>query len=239
MTTDEDKRWLVVGIAMDKVAAPVLRDYIEQGMKTHYTKLDTYCSGLTTPCTLKALTHRQVSAEPNLKRLKFQNINNNLHLHGKSTRGYNYSVNNSVDLAKLYLPDYLAKFAAFDESLDMSAILRLLGFRHPTPIFSSPNPLNTIQSSADDVRENVRNNWAHYNVTDWTDVFFNNCFSKLEALVKSLGLPGGKEKTVLDQLSDWQTKGNKLYLIIQYPPMSYIPKLLRCGEMKTCLHEHV
>ena len=33
------------------------------------------------------------------------------------------------------------------------------------------------------------------------------CKQMLEALVKSLGLTAGLEKTIIDQLSDWQTKG--------------------------------
>ena len=110
MMTDEEKRWLVVGIAMNKEAAPVLRDFIKQEMNTHYTNLDAYCSGLTPGCTLKTLTRHQVTGDRTLKRLKFQNINNNLHLHGKSTSWYNYSINDPVELAKLYLPDYLAQF---------------------------------------------------------------------------------------------------------------------------------
>ena len=208
MVSDEEKRWLVVGIAMIKVAAPVLRDFIKQGVDTHYGNLDIYCSGLTTPCTLKTLTYHHVNTDPSFKHLKFQNVNNNFHLHGKKKRLYNYNINSSVDLAKLFLPDYLAEFSAFDESLDMSAILRLLGFNNPAPIFHSPNPLISIQDSADDVRENVRNKWGHCNVTDWNNVLFNDCFSKLETLVRSLGLTGGMEKTSLDQLSDWQTKGD-------------------------------
>ncbi len=206
MVSDEEKRWLVVGIAMNKVAAPVLRDFVRQQMDTHYAN-NTYCHGLTAPCTLNTLTYHHVIADPNLRRLKFQNINNNLHNHGNRKNLYNYNINSSVDLAKLFLPDYLADFSAFDESLDMSAILRLLGFNNPAPIFHSPNPLISIQTSADDVRGNVRNKWGHCNVTDWTEVLFNDCFSKLETLMRSLGLTGGVEKTALDQLSDWQTKG--------------------------------
>ena len=211
MVSDEEKRWLVVGIALNKVAAPVLRDFIKQGMDTRYANLDIYCSSLATPCTLKTLTYHHVNTTPTLKHLKFQNVNNNLHLHGKHKNLYIYNINSSVDLAKLFLPDYLAEFSAFDESLDMSAILRLLGFKNPAPIFSSPNPLISIQLSADDVRENVRNKWGHCNVTDWTEALFNDCFSKLEMLVRSLGLTGRVEKSVLDQLSDWQTKGDRIY----------------------------
>ena len=207
MVSDEEKRWLVVGIAMNKLAAPVLRDFIKRGMDTHYVN-NTYCHGVTTPCALNTLNYHLVNADPNLRRLKFQNINNNLYNHGNHKNLYNYDVNSSVDLAKLFLPDYLAKFSGFDESLDISAILRLLGFNNPAPIFQSPNPLISIQLSADDVRENVRNTWGHCNVTDWTEVFFNDCFTKLKTLVRSLGLTLGLEKMALDQLSDWETKGN-------------------------------
>ena len=210
MVCDEEKRWLVVGIAMNKVAAPVLRDFIKQGMNTHYTNMDVYCSSLATPCTLKTLTYHQVSTDPCFEHLKFQNINNNLQLYGmkkKDLHKYNYNINSSVDLAKLFLPDHLAEFSDFDDSLDMSAILCLLGFNKPAPIFHSSDPLISIQMLADDVRENVRNTWGHCNVTDWTEVFFNDCFSKLETLMRSLGLTSVTEKMALDQLSDWETKG--------------------------------
>ena len=213
MVSIEEKRWLVVGIAMNKILAPVLRDFIEQGMDTLYMRLDDYCSGLTTPCTLKTLTYHQVNTDPFFKHLKFQNVNNNLQLYGRKKKDlhkYNYNINSSVDLAKLFLPDLLAEFSGFDESLDMSAILRLLGFNNPAPIFYSPNPLISIQLSADDVRENVRNAWGHFNVTDWTEDFFSNCLSKLKTMVRSLGLTPGREKITLDQLSDWETKGNYL-----------------------------
>ena len=207
MVSDEEKRWIVVGIAMNKVAAPVLRDFIKQGIDTHYAN-NTYCHGVTTPCPLKTLNYHHVNTDANLKRLKFQNINNNFNNHGNHKNLYNYNVNSSVDLAKLFLPEYLAEFAGFDKSLDFSAILRLLGFSNPAPIFHSPISSIPIQLSADDVRENVRNKWGHFNVTDWTEVFFNDCFSKLKTLVRSLGLILGTEKMALDQLSDWETKGN-------------------------------
>jgi len=212
MVSEEEKRWVVVGIALNKVA-PVLRDFIKQGMDTHYTKLDKYCSGLATPCALKTLTYHQVSTDPCFNRMKFENINNNLQLYGMKKRDlhkYNYNINSSVDLAKLFLPDYLTEFSDFNESLDMSAILRLLGFNKPAPIFHSPNPLLSIQSSADVIKNNVRNKWGHFIVTEWSEFFFNYCFFKLKTLVRSLGLTHGVEKMTLDQLSDWKTKGNHL-----------------------------
>ena len=202
MVSVKEKRWIVVGIAMNKVAAPVLRDAVKQGMDINYANLERHCQLLTPPCTLTTLTHGLVKADPVLKNLKFQNINNNHLVHGVCNN--NFNINSSLDLAKLYLPGYLAQFLAFDDSLDMTTILRLLGFRNymPAAVFSPPT-----QTSADDVRENVRNKWGHVDVTEWTDALFNDCFDKLKTLVKSLGLTADVEKSTLDQLDDWQTKG--------------------------------
>ena len=202
MVSDEEKRWIVVGITMNKVAAPVFRDAVKQGMDTNYTNLDGHCQLLHPPCTLKTLTHGVVRADPILKNLKFQNINNNHLVHGVCN--YNFNINSSVDLAKLYLPGYLAQFSGFDESLGMTAILRLLGFRYyrPASVF-----LSHTQALADDVRENVINKWGHVDVTKWTDPLFNDCFDKLKTLVRSLGLTADMEKNILDQLDDWQTTG--------------------------------
>ena len=205
MVSDEEKRWIVVGIAMNKVAAPVLRDAVKQGMEANYANLDGHCQLLHPPCTLKMLTYGVVQAYPILKNLKFPNINSNHLVHG-GVPNYNFNINSTLDLAKLYLPGYLAQFSAFDDSLDMTAILRLLGFKNymqlPAAVFSPHT-----QASADDVRENVRNKWGHVDVTEWTDALFNDCFDKLKTLVRSLGLTADVEKNTLDQLDDWQTKG--------------------------------
>ena len=203
MVSDEEKRWIVVGIAMNKVAAPVLRDAVKQGMDTNYANLDSHCQLLHPPCALKTLTHGVVRADPILKNLKFQNINNN-HLIHMGACNYNFSINSSLDLAKLYLPAFMCQFSGFDDSLEMSAVLRLLGLRNymPATVFS-PH----IQASVHDVRENVRNKWGHSVVTEWTDALFNDCFDKLKTLVRSLGLTAGVEKNTMDQLGDWQTKG--------------------------------
>ena len=201
----EEKRWIVVGIAMNKVAVPVLRDAVKQGMDTHYAQLDNHCQSLAPSCDLQSITLGLVNSHGSIFRnLKFQNINDNENLYGKSHRSYNYTINDSIDLAKLYLPDYLAQFSAFNESLDMAAILRLLGSNKyvPTAVFCPGT-----QNSADDVRENVRNKWGHFNETEWTDTFFHDCFDKMKTLVKSLRLTADVKKNTMAQFAEWQTKG--------------------------------
>ena len=208
-----DKRWLVTLVASNKILAPVLPDIVKQGMENLYTFLD---NGLPTPCSLKTLTYADVcrlTATPSpafsLESLNFGNINNNSDVHGKKEKAYNYNVSSPVDLARLYLPNYLAKFSAFDKSMDVCATLRLLGRKHyPMQIFVSSDPfLNNIQSLADDVRENVRNRASHFDESHWTQIFFEQCFDKLKKLVQGLPLNVAKKKELLDQLSKWKTKG--------------------------------
>ncbi|PFX11100.1 hypothetical protein AWC38_SpisGene25424 [Stylophora pistillata] len=194
MTTNEQKRWMVVGIVMVEVIAPVMPDVVKQGMMSHYNQLDT----ILCPCKLNALTFADYRRNPSLKDLKFENINNNSQTHGKDKNKNKFNVSSELDLAELYLPDYLTTFSAFDESLDFSAILRLLGYSKTGPIFQSPDPMLLIQTAADTVRDHVRNKWAHAYLNEWTETFFNDCFTKFENLVKSVG-NSGKEKSTLDQ----------------------------------------
>ena len=85
------------------------------------------------PYSLQTLTYADAchlastpSPASSLKGLNFGNINNNSGVHGKTKMSSNYNVNSPVDLTKLFLPDYLAVFPAFDKSVDLSAALRLL-----------------------------------------------------------------------------------------------------------------
>ena len=217
--SENDKRWLVVLVATDKIVAPVLRDLVAKGIGKLNGFLNDHLQNISTPCSLQTLTysicHPSAPArpDPHLGQLKFQNINSNV---GLSRRDYNYSVNSLVDLAKLYLPGHLTNFAAFDNSMDMSAILRLLGQKnYPTQVFVPSNPFLDIKSLADDVRNAVRNPGAHYNENIWTEHFKNQCFEKLEALVKALVLPADQKKDALDQLHQWKTNGTVLSVLIQ------------------------
>ena len=212
-----DKRWLVTLVTSNKVVAPVLQDVVKQGMDKLYATLDDYLNGLPTPCSLQTLTYADVchlaatpSPASSLKDLNFGNINNNSGVYGRTKIAHNYNVNSPVDLAKLYLPDYLAVFSAFDKSMDLNAALRLLGCRkYPIQIFVSSDPLHDIQSLADDVRVNVRNRGSVFEESDWTQIFFDQCFDKLEALLQYLPLLAVKKKELLDQLSAWKTEGTR------------------------------
>ena len=195
------RNWILFGLALQDVA-PTLRQQIKEKSHTMYTLLDNDCQLLTQGCSLKKLTHHEVQQHSIFKDLKFRNINNNDRVRGKIN--YNYSINSPEDLAKLYLPGYLAQFSGFDESMDMSAILRLLGCKNYRP--SAPFSPHT-QDLADQVRA-IRNKWAHPKESEWTEGHFKDSFSKLGALVRSLGLTADLETKTLHVVTEWETKGN-------------------------------
>ena len=93
-------------------------------------------------------------------------------------------------------------FAGFDNTCDASAVLNIL---EKASVFSTP-----IQTSAKNVRTEVRNEWGHCNFDHWTDMKFQNSFQLMETMVRSLGLPKPDEKKELDELHDWEKKGEYL-----------------------------
>ncbi|XP_068734048.1 NLR family CARD domain-containing protein 3-like isoform X1 [Montipora capricornis] len=198
--TDNQKRWLVAGIALNKILIPQIRPSVQQGINTEYNKLKTSHN-----------IHGQSSSGrlqrwPARKLLKYENINGN-DVHPRLPNGrFNYSlfdcrVTCDVDFARLYVENYMAKFTAFDDHCDASAVLSLLGW---VPAFSS-----AIQIAAGDVRK-ARNDWAHCVFSKWDPAKFQQSFIEMDHLVRSMTLPLSDVRNLLGELSDWETKGTQL-----------------------------
>ena len=221
--SEEEKRWIVVLIATNKILTPLLRDLVPKEIEKLRSFLNNYLQNISTPCNLQTLTYSICHTDPLLKGLAFQNINNNHEIKtrkkgkGKKKRKetkYDYSIKSLVDLAKLYLPSSNAKYVVFGDSMDLSAALNLLGNnKYPTQVFVSSNPSLNIKPLVDEFRITVRNPGAHFIEKPWTEHFMNQCFEKLEGLVKAL-VPANQEKETLDQLHLWKTKGTVLSVLI-------------------------
>ena len=100
---DNQKRWVVIGICLNRLLLPVLRDFVGQEIPKHYTSLKS-AHGIDT----------QVYG-PHLIRdgsfqLNYGSINNNWGSFKKRAPSYDYKVNTAEDLAKLYLEPHMAKF---------------------------------------------------------------------------------------------------------------------------------
>ena len=194
--TDNQKRWLVFGIALNKILLPHVRPLVEQEVIKMYNTLKTSHS-----IDSQSATSR---LEKWHKWLKYENINGNDVLPRLRGGKYDYSKFNCevlthTDFAKLYLESYMVHFNAFDEHLDVSAVLLLLG---RVPVFSG-----TAQAAANSVR-NERNDWAHCVFSKWNEAKFQHSFAEMEDLVKAMALPYSDEGKIVGELKDWQNKGD-------------------------------
>ncbi|KAJ7339494.1 hypothetical protein OS493_005892 [Desmophyllum pertusum] len=197
--TENQKRWLVAGIALNKILIPQIRPFVEQGIKTEYNNLKTShnIDGQSTSGRLQRWPPRKV--------LKYENINGN-GVHPKLGGRYNYAlfdcrVTSHVDFARLYVENYMAKFNAFDDHCDASAVMALLG---GVPVFSA-----AVQTAAGDVRMG-RNDWAHCVFSKLDEAKFQQSFIEMEHLVKVMALPVADEGKLIAELKDWESKGNYL-----------------------------
>ena len=190
-SSQEQRRWLVVGIALHHVLTPCLRDKIKAEMTPFYQHLVLHF-GLdkqTYPKFLKNIP-------PSTVNLNYESINNNDT--AKHRSHYDYCVKDEMSLAKLFMKPFMAQFNAFDSSFDSSAVLAVL---------CGALPFASVQLIAEGVRLKVRNEWAHCDFTAWTEAHYDTCFDLMEDLVKNLRITTSDEARVLDELRLWRTQG--------------------------------
>ena len=219
--TDDHKRWIVFGIALNHVLVPLIRCKLNQEISVEYNNLK-----LSNHIDVQ-VTHSFPAPYPTGNALNYENINaNNTKLKPPHYKKYDYStfdyrVTSYVDFAKLFLPIYMAKFTAFDETCDASAVLNLLD---RVPIFSA-----ALQNAANVVREG-RNTWGHCNFTDWNKASFTKRFGDLKNLVAELKLSPADEKKSEEDLNDWEKKGMDL----KYSSLvqSFVETLQYCDDWR-------
>lgn len=101
-------------------------------------------------------------------------------------------------------------FLGFDDTCDLSAVLTILS---SASVFSS-----VIQGLSSNVRSEVRNEWGHCNFPSWNEVKYARCFQLMDSLVRALTLSPVEEKKIIDEIKDWETKGNnaRFHFFTQY-----------------------
>ena len=194
----------MVGIALNKILIPQIRPFVEQGINTEYNNLK-----ISHKIHVRGRHRLQKWPASSKKLLKYENINgNDVRLNPHDGRFdyslFDYQVKSHVDFARLYVEKYMAKFTAFDDHCDASAVLSLLG---GVPVFSA------AASSAGDVRI-ARNDWAHCVFNKWDTAKFQKSFTEMEQLIRNMALPSVNERELLEELKDWETKGNFFVVFI-------------------------
>ena len=93
----------MIGICLNKLLLPVLKDFVAQEIPKHYASLKS-AHGIDTQVYGRHKTHDGPS------QLNYGSINNNWGNFKKKLRSYDYKVGTAEDLAKLYLEPHMAKF---------------------------------------------------------------------------------------------------------------------------------
>jgi hypothetical protein len=188
--SNEEKRWVVIGLCLTKVLTPALRNVLATEIPKWYQDLCGKSPGI----------HKQVYGRDKIQFLRYfncnyHNINNNDAYHPKSYWDFDFAVTDPVSLAKLFVEPYMCKFTGFDQTMDLSPVLSVIG--------KAP-PFTRAAEHADKVRNLVRNEWAHCgDLPNWTKEKFEAAFASMEALLKILNLS-------CDDLNDCKAKGNEI-----------------------------
>ncbi len=194
MVSEEERKWMVVGICLTKVLTPALRDVLDKQMPIYYQSL------LLPPYEIDKQTFRKHME--NLPRstfkLNYESINGNFTTPRLSHRNYDYAVKDPVSLAKLFMKQYMASFTGFDQTMDTSAVLSVV---------AEAPPFHGASGIAKKIRSDVRNEFAHCDFSHWTDVNYQAALKDIESLIKSINLISTEEKKTLEDLDGWKQKG--------------------------------
>ena len=139
--TDNDKRWIVVGVALNTALLPKLKEMIELEMVKLYKKWNQAYR-------IESQTTKLHLRKDQSFTLNYQSINSNHSLGNKSK--WNHDIRDPNELAKLYLKPHMVKFSKLsDESFDIYAALSMICFS---------SAFNTdLQDAARNVKDDVRN----------------------------------------------------------------------------------
>ncbi|XP_028414384.1 uncharacterized protein LOC114537535 [Dendronephthya gigantea] len=188
---DKVKRWVVVGICLNVVLLPALRDILDTELQKWYNVL---CSRINID--KQVYSSHKKNLPPSKIELKYENINYNNMIPKTRRNTYDYKVKSNLCLAKLFVQPFMAKFTGFDETMDLSVVLTVL---------CEASPFASSAADAKNVRSDIRNEWAHSNFSKWTPPMFNDAFQGMKNLViNTAKLSPDTKKDLCDRLEIWR-----------------------------------
>ena len=208
--SDDERRWVIIGICLNKVLTPTLRKVLSNEIPKWYQTL------LQPPIEIHKQTFKNFMKSMPYK-LNYESINNNT-AH-KSPKSYDYAVKDAVSLAKLFMKPFMARFTGFDHTMDTSAVLSVI-------CGSLPFTTSGAAAFAEKIRSDVRNNWAHCDFSYWTEPNFQTALKDIESFIKTVGLKTLEEKNVLDDIDHWRDHGKNLgHVTGMYASMGHTDKV--------------
>ncbi|XP_053406876.1 uncharacterized protein LOC128559415 [Mercenaria mercenaria] len=195
---DDQKRWLIVGICLHSIISPALRQYIPPIVSKLYSALKR-----TDQVDKQTFAKYLIRYKPTNKELNYEAINNNSAIPKvkgkKDVQKYNYNVTSDVDLTKLFMITSMTHYTGFDDTCDSSALLGIIINIDKFPALP--------KQTAEKVRADIRNPWAHCNFSEWDVIKYQNSFQLMHQFIRNLQLPVQDETAILAKLTHWQTNG--------------------------------
>ena len=188
--SEEERRWVVIGICLTKVLTPALRNALKNEMPPWYQKLRSSPK----PIDKQTPKSHLKKLPPSTIILNYESINGNSTV--RKPAPYDYAVTDAVSLAKLFVRPFMASFGAFDHTMDTSAALSIV---------AEASPFHAASGTAKRIRSNVRNEWAHCDFSHWTKVNYEDALKDLETCITQLNPPN--ETRILDDLNGWKERG--------------------------------
>ncbi|VDI70024.1 Hypothetical predicted protein [Mytilus galloprovincialis] len=145
------------------------------------------------------LTHLQKYPKTNKSFLNYEGVNNNKVNHGYRKAKYDYKIKSLLDFSKLFLQSHMAHYTGLDDTCDSSALLGL--------ILNIDQFKPGVKYVADDVRQDIRNPWAHCDLTEWNTVKYLHSFRLMKNLVKDLKLRLNEESQIIGEIEKWEVNG--------------------------------
>ena len=189
---DDENRWLVVGLAVNKVVVPHVEQFVGPVVLDVYEHLKT-TQTIHQQSHTSHLTHYPANA-PNTK-LQYKNINSNA---TKDKTKWDFAVRCDFDFTKLFLLPHMAKSNSLQEC-DLSALTSIIKGVDDSPC---NNLFGPVQKEAKDVTE-MRNMWAHVKYSEWDEAQYKHSFEVMKRLISQLKVT----PDVLNLLDNWETNG--------------------------------
>jgi hypothetical protein len=193
--SDEERRWVVIGVCLTKVLTPALRNVLA----TEIPKWHQVLCQPPTEIDKQVFGGHQKNLHPSALNLNYKSINNNDAC--GSPLAFDYAVKDPLSLAKLFVKPFMSKFTGFNETMDISAVLSVIG---------EAAPFVGAAAHAKTVRSDIRNEWAHSNFAEWTEARFEASFQSMETLLKNVNLSPNHEQKLCHELDSWKIKGNEI-----------------------------
>ena len=192
--TAEEKRWSAIGICLNKILAPNLKNAINIEMQNWYNLL----SRPPIEINNQDFQKHKITLPPSKFPLQYKNINGNDMRN--SPLAYDYAVKDPLSLAKLFVQEMdVASITGFNETMDLVIALTLMVAASPFVDSGAAVHVRYLRY--------VKNEWAHGDFSVWNKAMFDSAMKEMQLLVESTNLSEAVKKEVCDELQHWKNKG--------------------------------